>query len=167
MNDEMNIYIVGSSTYYEKTLPLLNDILRHSKKICYVLLNQPYSRIKELFLENSIDPKRFIFVDGVTKRIQLPPKIDGVIFLDAPFQLENLLSITSKIISEGQISHIVFDNLAQPAIGSNLDDLAKFMLHLERKAKAHNVSAAFLFPYEEVGARLLGKIESLSSDNTS
>ncbi len=167
MNDDVNMYIVGSSTYYEKTIPILNEIVGRAKKICYVTLNQPYSGIKMLFSENRLEIDKFIFIDGVTKRIQIPPKIEGVIFLDAPFVLDDLFFVANKIISEGQISHMIFDNLMQPAIGSSQDEVARFILRISRKAKDHGIFAAFLFPYEEIGSRLVEKIELIYEKDAS
>jgi len=112
-NNRMVLIIIPNEKYTEAILEIAKQLSNGYKKTCYVSLNKLYKALTKSLENNSIDTKKFCFIDGVTKTAEPNVKSDGnVKYVSSPSALTQLSVMMIADCKEHKPECILFDSLS-------------------------------------------------------
>ncbi len=138
--------LVSNKNYYSIVKKTAKSVSSMNKRICYVSLNKPYETLSRDFKKESINLKKFFFIDCISKK----RKEEGqVIYVSSPKALTEINIVMKKVIKTGKIESTIFDSLSTLMVYEGSSSVVRF---------AHSIVSMF----RETGSK--GILISLRGD---
>jgi hypothetical protein len=136
---KFSMIIVPDKQYLASLLSLLKDVSRKYEKICYIALNTPSDETVKNLQANSIDGRKFFFVDAVTKTIQRTVQLtDNHIYVSSPSSLIELSLAISEALRRYNPDLVILDSLSTMLVYEKEKIVTKFVHSLIGKIKQSN-----------------------------
>lgn len=104
----ITLLVVPSGDYNNRLFTELKR--RRISSACYITLNKGRDALVDFFRRRRISPRKFFFVDCITKTILEPPERDDTIYISSPRALTELSLALTKIIDAVKIKNAVGQN---------------------------------------------------------
>ena len=140
-NDIM-LFLAPNQNYTEKVRMVAGAAARSGSRICYVSANRPSDVLAKDFDRNSIDSKKFYFVDCVTKGVS---SSERVYFVSSPKALTEINIALSKMLQSSKADICVFDSLSTLIVYEDSHVVIRFVhsiISAFRSAKSKGVMMA-------------------------
>jgi len=119
-------------------------------------LNKLYNALTKSLKDNSIDIKKFCFVDGVTKTADPSAKSDGnVKYVSSPSALTQLSVMTIADCKEHKPECVLFDSLSTLLIYQKGDVVTQFIHSLTGKIRTFGCVGIFTALEGDIGSDLI------------
>ena len=114
-------------------------------KIAYISLTKPAEDVIEIFRENKIDTKKFLFIDAVTEKVKSNVSNDGIIFVSSPKNFKKFDTELNQIIKDlEELECLIFDSLSTLLIYKDESTVVKFTHDLIIDLMVAHASADFI-----------------------
>ncbi len=149
------ISVIPNREYAEYMVEIARSLASNYKKICYVNLNRPYSTLIDIFESQGIDPTKFFFIDGVTKKAGGAKKVDNCLYIDAPNALTQLSLSINKLFKTLKPEILIFDSISTILIYEKVNIVTRFMHDLTEKIRSVGCIAIFTALEEGISSDLM------------
>ncbi len=142
--NQVIITILPNNGYSKHLLKMVKYASKKYKTSVYVSLNKIYNALRKSFLSHKINPNKFFYIDGITKRI-IPnvENVENCVFIDSSASLTQLSLTLISILEEKDIDLIIFDSLSTLLINNDLDKVERFTQFIVNKIRDTNTKAIF------------------------
>lgn len=138
------VLVVPEQKYTQHLMGILKTLSERYSSICYVSLNRPCNSILENLRENSIDTKKFYFIDTITKTAKIPEPVNYCTYISSPGALTEIsLAVSSFFDSDGKADCLIFDSLSTLFVHESESAITKFVHFLMAKMKVVGCDAYF------------------------
>lgn len=154
INDNEVLVIVYGEDYQQKLIENIKEAEKQIEKICYVTLNKPYHNLVETFKKNSINLKKFLFIDAITSTVIKPKPADNCLFISSPSALTEL-NITIDETAKHSPNLLIFDSLSALLVYQKGPTAIKFVHSIANGLRIHKVKAIFTILKGDVDSVLM------------
>ncbi len=124
----MNFLVVlPYEEFLNKLTGILNQVFQEkNEKMCYITLNKPFMEVHRSLNDAGFNDDRLFVIDGVTKTVlQNPPEFPNCTYIDAPSDMEGLITALRRILNEEKPATILLDSLSTFLVYSSQEEAFK------------------------------------------
>lgn len=122
------VLVKFKSVDYRKKVRLLLGALDEAKqRVCYITINKTVGFLLEELKKENLNPKDIIFIDAISRTINVEEPEKRIYYLDSPSELDKLTVIISNILELEKCTYFVLDNLSTMLVYSNEKLIIKFL----------------------------------------
>lgn len=153
------IFLISNKIYHNELLNITKSAADKYAKIAYISLNKPAQRVVEIFIENNIDTKKFLFIDAVTEKNEANSSNQGIVHINPPKNFEKFNAELNEIIGNlDNLKFLIFDSLSTLLIYQDEITVIKFAHNLMTNLAVTNVSGHFICLLDDVSRHLVKTI---------
>lgn len=143
---------------------IILDAAEKYNKICYISINKPYYSFLDYFSIHKINPKKFFFIDCITKTvIKQPKKSDNCLFVSSPAAFDEINESVQKTLQKKKFDLLIFDSLSSLLIYQQELFITRFMHGLTAMVKGFHNKAVFIVLEKDIGMELARNMGMLMS----
>ena len=154
-NNNIVLIMLSKENYRRSIIDVASFLDKNSSKVCYVCVNDPYGFVNSNLLKNSIDTKKFIFIDTLTRNVQDPPHVDNCIFVSSPSALTEISLAFSKALNEMHCDSSLFDTLSTMLVYEKSHAIIQFVHNILTKLRISSGRAVFVTLKDDSNSELI------------
>jgi archaellum biogenesis ATPase FlaH len=139
----ISVLVIPEQKYASNMIDVLRSLAGKYNYICYVSLNKPSSSLLSILKENSIDTKKFYFIDAITRTAAIPLPVDYCTYVSSPGALTEISLAISNMFNNKNVDCILFDSLSTLFIHESEATITKFVHFLMAKLKVIGCDSFF------------------------
>lgn len=148
------LFLIPKRQYQAELLHITKIAASKFSNILYISLNKPAEKVIEVLKENNIDTERFLFVDGITKRVKANVSKQGIIFIKSPKNFEQFKAELNEILKKERKECLILDSLNTMLIYKDASTVIKFIHYLIAKLMAAHASGEIICLPENINPAL-------------
>ena len=158
-DNQIIVILIPTSLYVSKINDIIKTVANQSNKTCYLALNKPYKSMMQILQKNKIDPKKFFFIDAISKTVSIPEPQKNAEFLATPKSLTKLSLSITYALENRKIDSVLFDSLSTLLVYASETQVIKFAHFIMAKIRTTNSKGIFISLKEDVQSDLLNDLQ--------
>lgn len=152
------LFIIPNTTYQSELLQISKSVADNYDRIAYISVNRPTENIREIFREENIDTKKFLFIDAISKGVKPDITDHGILFINSPKNFEKFKTELNQILDKEKVECLIFDSLSTLLVYQDQNNIIKFAHDLITKLMIAKASGIFSCLSEDVDSAVINDI---------
>ena len=115
-----------------------------NKKIIYITINSPYSKLINELKKNGINTSDITFIDCISKKINFTRKNDSCIYIKAPNSLTELSIVLMDKLKTKEYETVIFDSISALLIYNSKELTIMFLRNIIDKINYYKLDCFLL-----------------------
>jgi len=109
---------------YERKIPVIKELERTHKRICYVCLSDTASSVSEELTTRGLDRKKFVFVDTLSSYYGKKGSEERCKYVSSPFATREIIDTVLRM--RGRCDVFVFDTISELLVYHDTSSVLRF-----------------------------------------
>jgi len=155
VDNQIVVVLIPNEQFSAKLMEIVDVMAKNFKKVCYISMNKPYDTIIKTLEKNNVDPKKFYFIDCITRTVRKPEAVDHCKFVTSPRALTELSITMTEVLKKQKVDSLIFDSLSTLLVYESLMAVTKFAHTIIAQIRVSNSHGVFTSLKEDVNPALV------------
>lgn len=156
------VFLIPNKIYQDRLLNIAKSVASRFDKVLYISLNKTAEKIIEILKRDDIDTRKFLFIDGITKRVKANASDHGIVFISPPADFEKFSASLNQIIEKEKVDGIIFDSLSAMLVYQDESTITRFMHDFTAKLMVEHEFGGFICLLEDANSALVKDMSTLA-----